>query len=290
MTDTVAPVTAAGGRGRKPKHDPEGHMPLVEHVRELRNRIGVCVVAILLGGVLGWFQNQRIFNFLVEPYRQAALASGRSIAQVNVNYDTITSGFNIHVKIALFVGLLLASPVWLYEVWAFIAPGLVKKEKRYALGFLGAAIPLFALGAYLATRVIPVAIQFLIDLTPNGASSINSIDNVITFATRMILGFGIMFVLPVLLVGLNMLGVLPARTLAKGWRIAVLIIFVLSAIASPSPDPGSMLLLALPVVVLFLLALGISFLNDKRRGRLTSEYADLDDDQASPITPARDDD
>lgn len=264
-------------------------MPLREHIRELRNRIAVAIVGIVAGGVLGWIWYGHVFDFLVAPYNRAATEHGRTGLSA-INFATVTSGFNVHVKVAFFVGLVLSAPVWLYEIWAFIAPGLVKKEKRYAAGFLGAAIPLFCLGGYLATRVIPVAVGFLVELTPKNAATVQDVDNVITFATRMILGFGIMFVLPVLLVGLNLLGVLPARTLAKGWRIAVLIIFILSAIASPSPDPGSMLLLALPVVVLFLIALGISFLNDKRRGRLTNEYTHLSDDEASTIEPAPHDD
>ena len=282
MTDTVAAV--AGSRRDK---DPEGHMPLVEHIRELRNRIGVCLVAIVVGGAVGWLLYQRIFDFLVAPYNDAARESGRT-GMVQINFVTITAGFNIHIKVALFVGLVLAAPVWLYELWAFVLPGLKKSEKKYALGFLGAAIPLFLLGGYLATRVIPVAVGFLIELTPKNAAAIQDVDNVISFAIKMILGFGIMFVLPVLLVGLNFLGVLPARAMAKGWRVAVLIIFVLSAIASPSPDPGSMLLLALPVVALFLVAMGIAFLNDKRRARLSTEpdYSQFADDEASPIEPS----
>ncbi len=281
MTDTVAPVT-----GSHRDKDPEGHMPLVEHVRELRNRIAVCLVAVVAGGAVGWRLYPKIFDVLVAPYNQAARESGRT-GSVQINFVTITAGFNIHIKVALFVGLVLAAPVWLYEIWAFVVPGLKKAEKRYALGFLGAALPLFALGGLLATRVIPIAVGFLIELTPKNAAAIQDVDNVISFATKMILGFGIMFVLPVLLVGLNFLGVLPARTLAKGWRVAVLIIFVLSAIASPSPDPGSMLLLALPVVALFLIAMGIAFLNDKRRARKSTEpdYTQFADDEASPIEP-----
>lgn len=281
MTDTVTPIA-----GSRPEKDSEGHMPLVEHIRELRNRIAVCLVGVVAGGAVGWWLYPKIFDFLVAPYNQAARESGRT-GLVEINYQAITSGFNIHIKVALFVGLVIAAPVWLYEIWAFVVPGLKKTEKRYALGFLGAAIPLFLLGGYLATRVIPVAVGFLIQLTPKNASAIQDVDNVISFATKMILGFGIMFVLPVLLVGLNFLGILPARTMAKGWRVAVLLIFVLSAIASPSPDPGSMLLLALPVVVLFLLAMGIAFLNDKRRARRSTEpdYSQFADDEASPIEP-----
>lgn len=263
-------------------------MPLIEHVRELRNRIFVSFGAILLGGVAGWVLYGRVIDFLIGPYNRVAAERGNA-SLVTVNFDTITSGFNIHVKIAFFVGLALAAPVWMYELWAFIMPGLKKTEKKYAFGFLGAALPLFVLGGYLATRVIPVAIRFLVDLTPRGASAVQGIDNVIAFATKMILGFAIMFVLPVLLVALNMVGVLPARTLVKGWRVAILIIFVLSAMASPSPDPGSMLLLAIPVVVLFAMALGVCYFNDRRRGLLSNEpdYEQFADDEASPIEPTR---
>lgn len=285
MTDTIAPLA----RGRKAR-DPEGHMPLIEHVRELRNRVAVAAVSIVVGAVAGWLLYDRVFDFLTEPYRR--LEVERPDGVFKVNFSTVASGFNVHVKVAFFVGVIVASPVWLYQIWAFIVPGLKSKEKKYAAAFVGAAVPLFLAGAYMATRAIPVAIRFLVGLTPDNASALQNVDNVLGFAIRLILAFGVMFVLPVLLVGLNMLGVLPSRTMAKGWRVAVFLIFVLAAMANPSPDPTSMLLLALPVTLLFALALGISYLNDRRRGRLSSEpdYSQFGDDEASPIEPAGHDD
>lgn len=283
MTDTLAPSVGTTGR------DPEGHMPLKEHIRELRNRLAISLVAIAAGGVWGWTLFGRIFDFLGQPYRQVALQRGIDPSRFGINFTNVVSPFNVHIKVAFAVGLVLASPVWLYQIWAFIVPGLKKTEKKYALAFVGAAFPLFVLGGYLATKVIPIAVGFLVGLAPNSntVSALNTADNVIDFGVKMILGFGIMFVLPVLLVGLNFLGVLPARTLIKGWRVAVLLIFVFSAMASPAPDATSMLLLAVPVLLLFVIALVICLINDRRKARNSTEpdYSQFSDDEASPIEP-----
>lgn len=264
-------------------------MPLKEHLRELRNRLAISLVAIAAGGVWGWLLFDRIFEFLGEPYRQVAIERGIDPSRFGINFTNVVSPFNVHIKVAVAVGLVLGSPIWLYQIWAFVVPGLKKTEKKYALAFVGAALPLFLLGGFLATRVIPVAVGFLVDLAPKSdtVSALNTADNVIDFGVKMILGFGVMFVLPVLLVGLNFLGVLPARTLIKGWRVVVLLVFVFSAMASPAPDATSMLLLAVPVLLLFAIALVICLVNDRRKAARSTEpdYSKLSDDEASPIEP-----
>lgn len=283
MTDTLAPSVGAKGR------DPEGHMPLKDHIRELRNRLAIALVAIVVAGVYGWTLYEPIFRYLVSPYREIAVRKGMDPRDFALNFSDVSGAFNLHIKIAFAVGLVIASPVVLYQVWAFVMPGLKKTEKKYALSFLGAAIPLFALGCFAATRVIPIALNFLIGLQPNvqGVVSYTSADRVIDFGVKMILGFGIMFVLPVLLVGLNFLGILPAMVLIKGWRVVVLVIVVLSAMASPSPDAWSMLLLAVPVLFLFGMAMLICYVHDRRKAARSSEpdYSQFSDDEASPVEP-----
>jgi sec-independent protein translocase protein TatC len=150
---------------------------------------------------------------------------------------------------------------------------------------VAAAVPLFAAGIGLAWLVLPNAIRFFFEFTPQGAANLISADEYLTFVTQIFLAFGIAFVIPLLFVGLNLVGVLSALTLAKGWRIAVFLIFLFAAIASPSPDAGSMLALAFPMVGLYLVAVGICYLNDRRRLR-RNPFAELDDDEASPLDDA----
>lgn len=262
-------------------------MPLVEHLKELRNRLAKAAVAILVVTVGGWFLYTPIFNYLDKPYgkiareRQVEHATG----QVNIAYNTIISPFTVRFHVALFVGVIVASPIWMYQLWAFIAPGLKRTEKKYAYGFLGTAIPLFLIGAALALYIMPITVGALINLAPKNAAILTSADNVIDFAVRISLAFGIMFVIPVLLFGLNLLGVVSGKSLAKTWRVAVFVIFVAAAIASPSPDPLTMLLLAIPVALLYIGATGLALLHDKRKARLSTEpdYSQFGDDEASSV-------
>ena len=177
--------------------------------------------------------------------------------------------------------------MWLYQLWAFIVPGLTKREKRYAMAFVAAAVPLFGAGIALAWVVLPKAVEFFAGFTPSGSANLISADEYLTFVSQVFLAFGVAFVVPLLLIALNLVGVLPALTLAKGWRVAVFATFLFAAIASPSPDAGSMLALAFPMTGLYLVAVGICWLNDRRRHRrdLAAGFGGLDDDEASPLTP-----
>jgi sec-independent protein translocase protein TatC len=286
MVDTAA----APLRKRRTKRDPEAAMPLVEHLKELRNRIGKAAVGILAMTVVGWFLYQPIYNYLDKPYGKIARerAHDGDTSSVSIAYNTIISPFTVRFHVALFVGVVVASPIWMYQIWAFIAPGLKHTEKKYAYGFLGTAIPLFLIGAALALYIMPITVGALINLAPKNASILTSADNVIDFAVRISLAFGIMFVIPVILFAMNLLGVVSGKSLAKTWRIAVFVIFVAAAIASPSPDPLTMLLLAVPVALLYMGATGLALLHDKRKARLSTEpdYSQFADDEASPIEPS----
>ncbi|MBC9957340.1 twin-arginine translocase subunit TatC [Yimella sp. cx-51] len=273
-------------------------MSLGEHFREFRRRALVAVLAIIAGAFLGWMlfdpikwnlfgqriDNQGIFNWLKEPLTQVA-STRRHPEDVNLNFGGkgVTSAFEIKLKIALWVGLIVSSPVWLWQIWGFLAPGLTKREKRISRLFLAAAVPLFVAGCWVATLVLPNAVRFLIGVTPDDAVNYQDGSAYITFVTRFILVFGIAFLLPVFLVGLNAVGVLPAHVMIKGWRVAVLLIFVFAAVMSPSPDAWSMLALALPMVALFYLAVGIGAILDKRRGKKRPEWLDVSDGDASAL-------
>lgn len=262
------------------KRAPDGRMSLGDHLRELRRRFVIAAVAVALGSVLGWIEYDWLFNQIMAPLRK--LAAERH-GLVNINFGGITQPFTVQLQVALFVGVIVASPVWLYQVWGFIVPGLTKREKRTTMLFVAAAVPLFLGGCFLATKIVPRAVEVLLGFTPQGAANLPDAALYLTFVTRFILAFGLAFLLPVFLVGLNAAHVLPARIMLKGWRIAVILIFVFSAMMTPTPDAWTMLALATPMIALFYAAVGISTLLDRRRARREPDWAKVADDEASPL-------
>lgn len=276
-------MTAAPPRRKSRKsRDPEGRMSLGGHLRELRNRLTIAGLAIVVGGSVGWIYYNPLLERLQDPLRQVAEARHTDLVKLNFGGGGITEPFAIKVKVAIFVGLLIASPVWIYELWAFVMPGLTKKERRYAITFLAASVPLFLGGAYLAWVVMPKAVVTLLEFTPTGAVNLPAADTYLTFVTRFILAFGLAFLMPVLMVGLNLAHVLPGRIMLKSWRVSVFLIAVFAAVMTPTPDPWTMLFMAIPMVALFFIATGIALLVDRRRAK-NAPYADLSDDEASPL-------
>jgi sec-independent protein translocase protein TatC len=255
-------------------------MSLADHLRELRRRFLVAGAAIVVGSVVGWVEYDWLFNQIMAPLRK--MAAERD-GLVNINFGGITQPFTVQLQVAIFIGVIVASPVWLFQVWGFIVPGLTKREKRTAMAFVAAAAPLFVGGCFLATRVVPKAVEVLLGFTPQGAANLPDAALYLTFVTRFILAFGLAFLLPVFLVGLNVAHVLSARVMLKGWRIAVILIFVFSAMMTPTPDAWTMLALALPMVALFFAAVGVSTVLDRRRSRREPEWAKVADDEASPL-------
>jgi sec-independent protein translocase protein TatC len=263
------------------RSNPEGRMSLGDHLRELRNRLIVAIVAIALGGVVGWLAYDWLLTTLSEPL--LALSRRRGGGLVQLNFAGVTTAFSLKLKVALFVGVLIASPVWLYQVWAFIVPGLTRREKRTAMAFVAAAVPLFLGGCYLATWALPKAVEVLLGFTPHGAANLQNASDYLDFVTRFILAFGLAFLLPVFLVMLNVAHVLPARVMVKGWRVAVMLIFVFSAMMTPTPDAWTMLALACPMILLYFAAVGISALIDRRRRQGEPDWSELSDDEASSL-------
>ncbi len=266
---------------RRRAKDPEGRMPLREHLRELRGRLIKAGLAIMAGSVLGWFLYDPLITALAEPLSRSGQNRG---SFTTLNFGGVASPFNLKLKLAAYLGFVVASPVWLYQLWAFIVPGLTRREKRHALAFVAAAVPLFLGGIYLAWRVLPNAVIFFTEFTPTGAANIINAEEYLTFVTRIMLSFGVAFVVPLLLVALNLAGLVSAITLLKGWRVAVFVTFLFAALASPTPDAGSMLALAFPMVGLYMIAVGFCWLVDRRRAK-RDPFAHLDDDEASPLEP-----
>lgn len=258
-------------------------MALKEHLKELRNRLFKCGLAVLVGAVVGFIFYEPVMQELARPIRDISASKG---VDATLNFDGVGSPFDYMVQVAFFIGFVVASPVWLYQLWAFVTPGLKTKERRIALSFLAVAVPLFLLGIGLAWIVFPTAITTLIGFTPEGFSNYITVAFYVPFFLRLSLGFGVAFLLPVVLFGLNMLGVLSGRQILKAWRVVVFLVFLLGAMAAPGTDVMSMFYLAIPLLALFFAAIGLCLLNDRRRLRHESKREDeveASADQASQI-------
>jgi sec-independent protein translocase protein TatC len=196
----------------------------------------------------------------------------------------VFDGFFLRIKIAFFLALIGTCPVWLYQLWAFIAPGLYTREKKWAYLFTGSAVPLFVGGAALAYVVMDRGLHYLLDLAPHGTLVLPSVDTYLGYFTGMIVGFGIAFELPLVLVMLNVVGILTHERFRKWRRLMIFLIFLVCGIVNPSPDPWTMLLLGGLAVVLTELAEVFVYFNDKRRARLHPDpYAGLADDELAPV-------
>jgi sec-independent protein translocase protein TatC len=260
----------------------EGSMTLMEHLRELRTRLFRAALGVLAGFIVGYFFAQRALEFLIRPYcRLHPLRPGERCAFVaNGPIDP----FLLDLRIALYLGLLIAAPVWLYQLWAFIAPGLHKHERRYTYAFAAVAAPLFLAGAALAFVIASKTLHFFL-----GNSSAFSITVGLTgyfdFVTKMMLLFGAGFEFPLIVVMLNFVGLVSARRLLGWWRIAVFLMFVFGAVVTPTPDPFGMSALAGCLALLYFGAVGVAFLNDRRRARRQrEELGDVADDEVSPLS------
>lgn len=239
-------------------------MPLREHLRELRNRVLLAVLGVGVGAVGGWFVYPWVFDVLQQPLVDVAESRGDLVA---VNFAGVATPLDLQLKVALFVGVLVSSPWWIYQLWAYVTPGLTRTERRYTIGFVAAAVPLFALGIAVAWWVVPTAVGILVGLTPADAVNVIDAQLYLGFLMRMVLAFGVAFLLPVLMVALTMARVVRARAWWRGWRWAVLGTAVFGAVATPSGDAVSMFAVAVPMWVLYFGAVGVCALVDRRRER-----------------------
>ena len=271
-------------------------MALAEHLRELRRRVILAVSGILVGAVAGWiFYNPKtigpivlfdkvqigplhtngIFATLQQPI--AAINGMNEDTLASLNFQGIGTAFDMQLRIALFAGALLTSPWWLYQLFAFVTPGLTRKEKQYMFGFLGAAVPLFLAGALLAWSVLPKAMEVLVgEFTPAETQNLIAADVYLKFVMQFVIAFGIAFLLPLVMVAINFLGLIKGITWLKGWRWAVVGIFTFCAFATPNPEPTAMIFMALPILALYFIAVYVCHLNDKRVAkRRAQEDAEL---------------
>ena len=261
---------------KPPPVPPDGTMTLFEHLRELRYRLIVSALAIIVGMVVAWFFRYDLMDILQRPYFQAidALKAKNPDATtllVNIN---LTSPLTLALKVSALAGLLITAPFWLYQLWAFIVPGLLAKEKKWALIFIGAATPMFVGGVLVGYIVLPKAITVLLSFTQSGVSNLQDINAYLSFLLRLMLVFGIAFLIPLVVLMLNIVGVIKAKQLAKYRSLVIFGTFVFGAVATPSTDPFSMLALALPMTVLFLAAEVIAHILDRRKERAVALAGD----------------
>lgn len=280
--------------GNRRKANPDGSMTLMEHMYELRNRLFVAVLAIALGGALGfmWWSVAplglpSLQNLLTGPY--CDLPEARRLTPTAGECQLLQTSpfeaFTIRMQVGLAAGAVLTAPVWLYQIWAFVTPGLHANERKFALTFVGVGSVLFAAGAVLAYFVVPAGLAFLIGFGDGAFVTALTGKSYIGFMLMLLLAFGVCFELPLLVVMLNRVGILPYAKL-RAWQRGMLFgLFVLAAIATPGSDPFSMLALAGALVVLFETSVLIAWLHDRTVAQRRAEqgWDDLDPDQPAPL-------
>jgi sec-independent protein translocase protein TatC len=265
----------------------DGSMTLIEHLRELRSRLFKASLAILIGFVGGFLLREPVRTLLQKPY--CDLPSSRNPETGKCTFVQLGPAdvFLLDLKIALWVGLVIAAPIWLYQLWAFIAPGLHRHERKYAYAFTGIAAPLFVLGAILAYFVVQKGLVFLLQFAGDDVTTTLEVTRYISFVTNLLLIFGVAFEFPLVALMLNFTGMVSGRRLLGWWRVVVFIFFLFSAIVTPTPDPFGMTALALALSVLYFAAAGVALFNDRRRRRNAPDYSSLSDDEISPLEDDR---
>lgn len=245
----IRPVGYAGG--------PE--MTLLDHLRELRNRVIVSAVALIVGTLGSFLFWQIILGWLLAPAR--AEHPG-----FKPNVFSPTESIGVIFKIGLYGGMILASPVWIYEAFAFVVPGLTPRERRMILpSLLGTVLFLLAGMAFAYWVILPASLNFLLDLGGDQFNPLIGVNEYISFATRIIFWVGVAFEMPMVLALAARLGLVRARQLLTFWRYAVVIIFVIAAVITPTPDPFNQSLVAGPLLVLYFLGVGMARIVEKPR-------------------------
>src|SRR6201997_1047103 len=255
---------------RTRRQNPEGRMPLMGHLRELRNRLVKSILVIILGMIIVLVFSNQTLNVVARPFCSAVIDGTSGCHEVGdkLVVNGVFDGFFLRIKIAFFFALVGTCPVWLYQLWAFIAPGLYAREKKWAYLFTFTAGPLFAGGAVLAYVVMDRGLHYLLGLAPQHTLVLPSWDTYLSYFTGTLLGFGLVFELPLVIVMLNMAGILTHERFRKHRRTLIFGIFLIAGIVNPSPDPWTMLILGGLAVVLAEAAEIFICLNDKRRARL----------------------
>src|SRR6201982_2069229 len=269
------------------RQNPEGRMPLMDHIRELRNRVVKMALALIAGMIVGFIFFEQAWSVIERPLCHTGVNGHSGCRTAGVDELILNSPldpFYLRVKVAFIVGVIVSSQVWLYQVWAVIAPGLYAREKRWGRVFLGPAVPLFLVGNVLAYLSLGRSMHYLLGLTPAGVGNYIQVDLYMSFVMTMMLAFGIAFLLPLLIVMLNQAGILTHDRFRKWRRVMIFGVFLVAGTAIRSPDPITMLILGGACAALVEVAEFIVWRHDRRKARLHPDpYAGLADDELSPI-------
>jgi sec-independent protein translocase protein TatC len=294
---TKLPGAIAGARivGERFVHtqrqqNPEGRMPFMDHIRELRNRVAKMALALAAGMTAGFIFFNQAWHVIERPLCATTVRGHSGCRTPGIN-ELVLNGpldpFYLRVKVALIVGVILSSPIWLYQIWAFAAPGLYASEKRWSCIFLGAAIPLFGVGITLCYLSLGWSLRYLLGLTPGGVLDVIQVDQYMSFTMAMMLAFGLAFEVPLLLVMLNLAGVLTHERFRKWRRPLIFGVFLIAGMANPSPDPYTMLILGGACALLVEAAEVMVWSHDRHRARLYPDPStDLADDELSRLPSA----
>lgn len=259
-------MSATATKAGRTAKDPDGRMSLGQHLIELRNRAMIAAIGVIVAAIIGWFLEPFVWTALT-----AVITNMAEKQNAHINFPTLTSAFDLRMQLTLYIGLVISSPLWLYEIFAFLTPGLTGKEKRYIFGFFFSAVPLFLGGCAFGWYVTPHIVTLFASFAPKDNLTILNASDYFTFVLKLVLAVGVAFVTPVFIVLLNMIGIISAAAIIKAWRWAILGSILFAALATPSTDIVSMMLLAVPLVALYFAAAGFAWVHDRRKNRDTSD-------------------
>lgn len=236
-------------------------MPLAQHLRELRNRLLYAFLGIAIASIAGWFLYDPLVALMVEPLEGIRERGGTA----DLNLGTVGIAFELQMKMSLFIGMFISSPWWILQGWLFIAPALRRKEKMMALSFTGAGAIFFLMGGMLGWYILPRAVLILTGFAPDFAVNLFDARSYYRFFMQIIGAFGVSFLLPVIMVGINFIGLIRGKSFLKGWRWAVIGVALFSALVNPLPDAWSMIAIMFPMLFFYFAASGLCIWHDKRK-------------------------
>lgn len=254
---------------KPPPVPPDGNMSLYDHLRELRYRVVFSVVAVIVGMIVCAFFHEALFDIMLRPLTMAKATLQETHPDLDIRATTgnVAAPFLLNLKIVGVAALVLTAPIWLHQLWSFIVPGLLANEKKWALIFVGTATPLFLAGVATGYFIIPKGIEVLLSFTPDGLDILNllELNEFLGFLIRVMLVFGISYLIPLVMVMLNIVGVVSAKQMKRVRPFIIFGAFVFAAVATPTTDPVSMVAMAIPMTILMLVAEQIAKVNDRRR-------------------------
>jgi sec-independent protein translocase protein TatC len=265
-------------------------MSLVDHIRELRNRLLKSMLAVFAGVVVAFVFYQPIFRFLTHPYCSLPSTQRLGGHSCQLAFFGVLEPLLVKMKVSLIAGVIIALPVLLYQLWSFITPGLHSKERRWALPFILTSLALFVLGAFFAYVTLNKGLQFLLGFAGHSITPVLGVDRYLSFVTLMLLAFGVSFEFPVVLVFLDLVGIVSAEKLRRWRRGAIFGIFVFAAFITPSQDPFTLFAMAVPMCLFYEGCVLFARLHAraKRRRIVTDPLHDLADDETSELRYSRD--